>query len=116
MTVCPNCGGNANHFRYQQSIMPRDDMMLRQRAEIERLRAVVRDCARTLQWHLSWCMRKDEKMMLGSLERAWAEVGRAFCEAPPELRQASNPRVDRAGEAGSVSNELLDSVPVSEKK
>jgi hypothetical protein len=37
-------------------------------------------------------------------------------EATHALRQASNPRVDRAGEAGSVSNELLDSVPVSEKK
>lgn len=79
------------------------------RAEIGRLRSVVRDCARTLQHNLSMWAIKDEPMMMRSLESAWAAVGRGFCEAPSEPRQASNPNcsADERSEVGS--NELLAS-------
>lgn len=50
-------------------------------AEVERLRLVVRDCARTLQHNLSMWAIKDEPMMLRSLRMAWNAVGRSYCEA-----------------------------------
>jgi hypothetical protein len=52
--------------------------------ENQHLREVIRGCARALQHNLSIRCLKDEKMMLWSLERAWAAVGRDFCEAPLE--------------------------------